>query len=123
MEKVKRKISEKKIMLFILIASIAAVAIYLIFLIPHSTTTEFFQSDIRDEAITTYPLSREEYIIESAKLFLIINIPNVLILIKHFSRFLAEKLSWMGKRCRCTRERYSELKKCAKLGKFLTSHH
>ena len=45
MEKVKRKISEKKIMLFILIASIAAVAIYLIFLIPHSTTTEFFQSD------------------------------------------------------------------------------
>ena len=84
-------------MLLILIASIAAVAIYLIFLIPHSTTTEFFQSDIRDEAITTYPLSREEYIIESEKLFLIINIPNVLILIKHFSRFLAEKLSWMGK--------------------------
>ena len=97
MEKSRRKISEKKIMLSILIASIAAVAIYLIFLIPHSTTTEFFQSDIRDEAITTYPLSREEYIIESAKLFLIINIPNVLILIKHFSRFLAEKLSWMGK--------------------------
>ena len=97
MEKSKRKISEKKIMLLILIASIAAVAIYLTFLIPHSTTTDFFQSDIRDEAVTTYPLSREEYIIESAKLFLIINIPNVLILIKHFSRFLAEKLSWMGK--------------------------
>ena len=94
MEKSKRKISEKKIMLLILIASIAAVAIYLIFLIPHSTTTEFFQSDLRDEVITTYPLSRREYIIESAKLFLIINIPNVLILIKHFSQFLAEKLSW-----------------------------
>lgn len=94
MEKSKRKISEKKIMLLILIASIAAVAIYLIFLIPHSTTTDFFQSDLRDEVITTYPLSRREYIIESAKLFLIINIPNVLILIKHFSQFLAEKLSW-----------------------------
>ena len=94
MEKSKRKISEKKIMLLILIASIAAVAIYLIFLIPHSTTTEFFQSELRDEVITTYPLSRREYIIESAKLFLIINIPNVLILIKHFSQFLAEKLSW-----------------------------
>ena len=93
MEKSKRKISEKKIMLLILIASIAAVAIYLIFLIPHSTTTDFFQSDLRDEVITTYPLSRREYIIESAKLFLIINIPNVLILIKHFSQFLAEKLS------------------------------
>ena len=69
MEKVKRKISEKKIMLFILIASIAAVAIYLIFLIPHSTTTEFFQSDIRDEAVTTYPLPRSEYLLESVKLF------------------------------------------------------
>lgn len=43
-------------MLFILIASIAAVAIYLTFLIPHLTTTDFFQSDIRDEAVTTYPL-------------------------------------------------------------------
>ena len=81
-------------MLFILIASIAAVAIYLIFLIPHVATTEIFQSDIRDEAVTTYPLPRSEYLLESVKLFLIINIPNILILIKHFSRFLAEKLSW-----------------------------
>jgi len=97
MEKHKRKISEKKIILLILIASIAAVAIYLTFLIPHSTTTDFFQSDIRDEAVTTYPLPHKEYLLESAKLFLIVNIPNVLILIKHFSRFLAEKLSWMGK--------------------------
>ena len=81
-------------MLFILIASIAAVAIYLIFLIPHVATTEIFQSDIRDEAVTTYPLPRSKYLLESVKLFLIINIPNILILIKHFSRFLAEKLSW-----------------------------
>ncbi len=81
-------------MLLILTASIAAVAIYLIFLIPHSMTTELFQSDIREEVITTYPLPRKEYLLESAKLFLIVNIPNVLILIKHFSRFLAEKLSW-----------------------------
>lgn len=66
-------------------------------LIPHSTTTDFFQSDIRDEAVTTYPLPHKEYLLESAKLFLIVNIPNVLILIKHFIRFLAEKLSWMGK--------------------------
>ncbi len=34
---------------------------------------------------------------EKKIMFLIINIQNVLILIKHFSRFLAEKLSWMGK--------------------------
>lgn len=78
---------KRKFMIGTFILSIAAVAVYLIFVIPHSvTTTEIAQKGIRSEMITMYPLSVKAYFFESLKIFCIINIPNMIFLIRKVNR-------------------------------------
>lgn len=81
------KIFRRYIQIGTFILSIAAVAVYLIFVIPHSvTTTEIAQEGIRHEMITIYPLSAKAYFAESLKIFCIINIPNMIFLIRKMNR-------------------------------------
>ena len=88
------KLSRKrKWMAGIFIFSIAAVIFYLTFLIPHSiSTTEIIEDGVRNERITTLPLSVKDYIFESLKLFLIINIPNIIIIIKKVNRIIVKEV-------------------------------
>lgn len=84
------KLSRKrKLMIGIFLLSIATVAVYLVFLIPHSvTSTRIVQEGIRDETITTYPLSTMRYCCESLKILCIINIINVIIIIIKINRMI-----------------------------------
>lgn len=82
---------KRKWMAGIFIFSVAAVIFYLAFLIPHSiSTTEIIEEGVRNERITTFPLSVKDYIFESLKMFLIINIPNIIIIIKKVNRIIVK---------------------------------
>lgn len=89
------KLSRKrKWMAGIFIFSVAAVIFYLAFLIPHSiSTAEIVEEGVRNERITTYPLPVKDYIFESLKLFLIINIPNIIFIIKKMNRTIVKGVS------------------------------
>lgn len=81
----------RKFMIGTFILSIAAVTVYLVFLTPHSVmTTEIVQGDIRNETITIYPLSLKDCFFESLKIFCIINIPNMMIVIRKVNRMITK---------------------------------
>lgn len=78
---------KRKFIIGTFVLSIIAVAVYLILVIPHSVKiTEVIQKGIRNETIITYPLSVKTYFFESLKIFCIINIPNMMIVIRKVNR-------------------------------------
>lgn len=73
-----------KFMVGTFVISIVMVVFYMAFLIPHSITTiEIVEEGIRDERITTYPLSNKTYLLESLKIFCGINVPNAIIILRN----------------------------------------
>ena len=75
--------TKKKIVLGLLFVSIICTALY-ICLIPHTVYVDHIKNNIFNDTITTHPLSWANMLIQAVKLFLIINIPNIIIVLRDF---------------------------------------
>ncbi len=87
MQKFSRLSRKRKYMIGIFVLSVVCVCLYLGLLIPHSITSEMIvQENLRIEEVVNYPLSFKTYFVESLKILCIINIPNIIIVIKKLNR-------------------------------------
>lgn len=78
---------KRKIMIGIFVLSVVCVCLYVGLLIPHSITIEMIvQENLRTEKVVNHPLSFKTYLFESLKIICIINIPNIIIIIRKINR-------------------------------------
>lgn len=81
----------------IFVLSVICVCLYLGLLIPHSITSEMtVQENLRMEEVVNYPLSFKTYFVESLKILCIINIPNIIIVMKKLNRSVVDSFYGRG---------------------------
>lgn len=97
MQKFSKLSRKRKCMLGIFVLSVICVCLYLGLLIPHSITSEMtVQENLRMEEVVNYPLSFKTYFVESLKILCIINIPNIIIVMKKLNRSVVDSFYGRG---------------------------
>lgn len=86
----KTLLKEKRGLMICFALSIICIGLFILF-IPHQEKTLYTSNEIIKEKVIIQPLNKEELLVSIIQIFLLINIPSFIILIRKLIRFIQNR--------------------------------